>query len=121
MEDEKQIIKLTDNVTEFMIERNLDALDNILDSNFTLTHITGYVQPKAEWFNEIETESMKYYSFEALNRNVKIKGSKAEVVQRNKLDARIWGNRNVWNLQQIFHLQKRNGKWIILSSVASIF
>ena len=73
MEEEKRVKELTDKVTEFMIERNLDALNKILDTNFTLTHITGYVQPKVEWLKEIETESMKYFSYEAVNRNAKIR------------------------------------------------
>lgn len=120
-EEEKEVITVTDKLTELMIQRDLDALDLILDKNYTLTHITGYVQPKAEWFKEVETESMKYYSYQAVKHRVKINGNKAEVVQQNKLDARIWSSRNVWRLQQIFQLEKRDDKWIILKSVATTF
>ena len=51
----------------------------------------------------------------------KLDGNKAQVIQQNKLDARIWGTRKNWHLQQIFQLEKRNENWIIMSSVASIF
>jgi hypothetical protein len=120
-EVESEIIAVTDHLTELMISRNLLELNELLDNRFTLTHITGYVQPKKEWLREIETESMKYYSFQAVKRKVEINGNHAQVIQQNILDARIWGTRNHWRLQQIFQLEKRNNKWVVLSSVASTF
>lgn len=119
--DEAQILALTRKFTELMIERNTEELDKIVDENFTLTHITGYVQPKNEWFEEIEQESMKYYSAEEVSHSLKIDGNKAEFIQQNRLDARIWGSRNVWRLQQTMTLEKRESNWIILKSVAKIF
>lgn len=119
--EEQEVINVTDHLTELMIAKDLKGLNNLLDKDFTLTHITGYLQPKAEWLKEIETESMKYYSFKPVNRKIEINENKAEVIQQNILDARIWGTRNHWHLQQIFQLEKRNDDWVILSSVASIF
>lgn len=118
---EAEIIALTRKLTQLMIERNTAEINRILDKDFTLTHITGYVQPKEEWFAEIEKESMKYYSYKELNTSVKINGDKAEFIGQNMLDARIWGSRNNWRLQQTMQLEKRNGKWIILKSVAKTF
>src|SRR4051812_42067018 len=57
--DETEILSVTRQLTELMIERNTGAMARIVDENFALTHITGYVQPKEEWFAEIERESMK--------------------------------------------------------------
>lgn len=104
-----------------MIDRNTVAISKIVDTNFTLTHITGYVQSKAEWFSEIESERMKYYSYQEVKTTVNIDGNKAVFVGQNLLDARIWGSRNKWRLQQTMQLEKRNGKWIILQSVATTF
>jgi hypothetical protein len=96
-------------------------MDNILDKHYTLTHMTGYVQPKAEWFDEVMKESMKYYSAKEVKNSVTINGNEAEVVAQNLVDARIWGSRNTWRLQQTMQLEKRSGKWIILKSVAMTF
>jgi hypothetical protein len=79
------------------------------------------VQPKEEWFSEIESERMKYYSYKEVKITVKIDEGKAIFVGQNLLDARIWETRNNWRLQQKMQLEKRNGKWIILKSVATIF
>lgn len=120
-EDSAQVIAVTRKLTDLMIERNIAEMDKIVDQNFTLTHITGYKQPKAEWFAEIESESMKYYGYEEVSTSVKIDGNRAEFIGRNRLNARIWGSRNIWRLQQKMQLEKREGQWIILNSVATTF
>jgi hypothetical protein len=119
--EEVQILAVTRQLTQWMIERNTAAMSDIVDEGFTLTHITGYIQPKDEWFEEIEQESMKYYSAEEADYFVNVNGSKAECINQTLLDARIWGSRNTWRLQQIMKLEKRKGKWIILNSVATTF
>ena len=117
--EEAQVLAVTRQLTQLMIERDTIAMNEILDKNYTLTHMTGYVQPKSEWFAEVERESMKYYSAKEVAYTVKIDGNQAEVIQQNLVDARIWGSRNTWRLQQVFQLEKRDGSWIILNSVAT--
>lgn len=119
--DELQILEVTKLLTELMIAKDTTSIDKIVDTDFTLTHITGYVQSKSEWFSEIESERMKYYSYQVVKNSVNIDGVKAIFVGQNLLDARIWGSRNKWRLQQTMHLEKRNNKWIILKSVAVTF
>jgi hypothetical protein len=119
--NKSQVPDVTRPLTQLMIEKDTAAMNKILDSHFTLTHITGYVQPKQEWYAEIESERMKYYSYKEVKTSVEIDGDKATFVGQNILDARIWGTRNNWRLQQTMQLEKRNGNCIILKSVATTF
>lgn len=119
--DEAEITNIAHLLTKLMIEKDTVSMNQILDNSFTLTHITGYVQPKKEWFAEIADESMKYYSTKEVMIKVKLNGNHAECVFRNMLDARIWGSRNTWPLQQTLYLEKQAGNWIILKSVATTF
>ncbi|MCV9929536.1 nuclear transport factor 2 family protein [Flavobacterium sp. LS1R49] len=119
--NKSEILDVTRQLTQLMIDKNTVEIKKILDQGFTLTHITGYVQSKDEWFSEIESERMKYYSYTEVKTSVKIDEDKAVFVGQNLLDARIWGTRNNWRLQQTMHLEKRKGKWIILNSVAITF
>jgi hypothetical protein len=119
--DAKQILDVIRQLTELMIKKNTVEMNRITDTHFTLTHIAGYVQPKDEWYAEIERERMKYYSYTEVKTSVEIIGEKAIFVGQNILDARIWGTRNNWRLKQTMQLEKRNGKWIILKSVATTF
>jgi hypothetical protein len=120
-EDSSQVLDTTRQLTQLMIDRNTIELNRILDEHFTLTHITGYVQSKKEWFSEIESERMKYYAYSEVKTSVTIDKDKAVFVGQNLLDARIWGTRHKWRLQQTMDLEKRNGKWVILKSVATTF
>lgn len=119
--DEADILLVTKQLTELMIKKDTKAISKIVADDFTLTHITGFVQPKSEWFAEIESESMKYYSYKEVKTSVKINGNTAVFVGQNLLDARIWGTRNNWRLQQTMVLEKKNNKWIIQKSKATIF
>jgi hypothetical protein len=119
--NELQILEVTRKLTESLISKNVAEMNRIVDSNFTLTHITGYVQSKSEWFAEVESESMKYYSYHEVKTSVEVDGDSATFIGQNLVDARIWGSRNTWRLQQTMQLKKRNGEWIILESVATTF
>ena len=121
MNDEAAVLATVRQLAQLMIARDTASMNTILDDHYTLTHMTGYVQPKSEWFGEVEKESMKYYSAEEVDHVVKVNGNRAEVIIKNRVDARIWGNRNTWRLQQKMKLEKRDGKWIILQSVVSTF
>ena len=121
IDDKSKLIEVTRQLTERMIEKDTAGLNRILDAQFTLTHITGYVQSKAEWFAEIESERMKYYSCKEVKTSVNIDGDRATFVGQNVLDARIWGSRHSWRLQQTMELENRNGQWIILKSIATTF
>lgn len=119
--NKEEVIDVARQLTRLMIDKDTVAMNEILDPHFTLTHMTGYVQPKKEWFSEIESEQMKYYSFNEVNTSVTMNGNKATLISQILIDARIWGSRNNWRLQQTMALENRNGKWIILKSVATTF
>jgi hypothetical protein len=36
-----------------MLERDTDLLDGLLDDEYTLAHLTGYLQSKREWLEQI--------------------------------------------------------------------
>ncbi|MAX80925.1 MAG: DUF4440 domain-containing protein [Crocinitomicaceae bacterium] len=119
--EETEILEVIRHFTQLMLSRNTIEMNQMVDREFTLTHMTGYVQSKEDWFDEIDRESMKYYSADEVNYIVKVEGDEAEFMNQNLVDASIWGSRNTWKLQQIFQLEKCNGKWIILSLLASTF
>jgi hypothetical protein len=116
-----EVLDVSRQLTQLMIDKNLVELDKVLDKDFTLTHITGYLQSKDEWLSEIKSERMKYYSYKEVKTTITVDGNNATFVGQNILDARIWGSRNNWRLQQTLQLEKRSGRWVILKSVATTF
>lgn len=123
MTDEQEIIDLYRRENKAMVEKDINTLNQILASSMELTHMTGYVQPKMEWIDQIQNEEMKYYSSdEEAIEDIKINGDKASFVGKNRVKARIWGGSiSTWPLQMKMYFAKENGKWIIVKQVASTY
>ena len=69
-EDKEQILAAVRELTRMIIDKDIVGMDSLLDSSFTLTHITGYVQSKNEWYSEIESEGMRYFTYREVSTKV---------------------------------------------------
>lgn len=103
------------------IRQDVAAMDKLLADDFSLTHITGYQQPKAEWLTEVRSGSMRYFEFQEVDTNLKINGKHAVLVSKNIVDANIWGVRNRWKLQQTVDFTLTKQGWRIDKSVANLY
>jgi hypothetical protein len=85
-----------------MVAGDLAELDSILADEFTLTHMTGYVQAMAEWLDAIETGQ-----------------TVPALTARTFTDATIWGARATWRLTLRSWFEPRGDDWVITRTVAS--
>lgn len=102
-----------------MVEGDTDSLDELLDEDFTLTHMTGYVQPKREWLAQIRDGHFDYHGVEEKDVTVEVEGGTARLVGRTVTDATVYGTRAPWRLQLALDYALTDGAWIALRSVAS--
>jgi hypothetical protein len=102
-----------------MADGDTDALDGILDGGFTLTHINGYVQPKAEWLSQMRAGQLVYHGVEERHATVEAKGDTARLVGRVVTDATVHGTRVNWRLQLAVDYARESDTWIALRSVAT--
>lgn len=123
MKVEEKIKQLYRLENKAMVEKDLVTLNHILTEDMTLTHMTGYVQPKMEWIDQIQNEEMKYYSSVEENvTDIQINGDHASLIGHNQVKARIWGGGvNTWPLQMKMYFQKINGQWKITKQEASTY
>lgn len=89
----------------------------------SLTHMTGYVQPKLEWIDQIQNGQMKYFSSTEDNiKDIEISGNHASLIGQNQVKASIWGSGvNTWSLQMKMYFKKQNGAWLISKQEASTY
>lgn len=92
-----------------------------IDPSFTLTHITGYVQPGSEWLAEMGQGQFVYYRVRLHTLMATPGGDTARVVARTHTDARVYGQRNDWPLQLTMDYARRAGRWVALRAVASLW
>ncbi|SDP79583.1 protein of unknown function [Arthrobacter sp. ok909] len=94
-------------------------LDSILADEFTLTHMTGYVQSKAEWLDAIDTGQMQYHRMETMEATINTEGTTPGLTARTLTDATIWGSRATWRLTLRSWFEPHEDEWVITRTVAS--
>jgi hypothetical protein len=102
-----------------MADGDTDALDDLLDDGFTLTHITGYQQPKAEWLSQMRAGQFVYHSVVEKNVIVDVEGDTVRLVGRIVTEATVYGTHADWPLQFTMDWARGGEAWIALRSVAT--
>lgn len=59
--------KLYERLNTAMLQADIKTLDLLLEDNFTLTHITGYIQTKKEWLDAIASKEMSYSAIKIID------------------------------------------------------
>ncbi|WP_162794184.1 nuclear transport factor 2 family protein [Streptomyces paludis] len=102
-----------------MTEGDTPSLDGLLDDGFTLTHMTGYVQRKAEWLTEMDAGQFVYHSIDEVDTALDLDGDTARLTVRTLTDAKVYGSRADWRLLLTTDYGRRDGTWIPLRTVAT--
>jgi hypothetical protein len=110
---------LHDALCEAMVAGDIGELDSILAEEFTLTHMTGYVQSKAEWLAAIDTGQMQYHRIETAEATFNSDGTAPGLTARTLTDATIWGARGTWRLTLRSSFVPHAEEWVIARTVAS--
>lgn len=102
-----------------LVAGDYDALGELLSEGFTRTHINGRSQTKEQWLKHLRTGELKYHTFEEVEMNVKVDGSRATLSARTISDATLYGERKHWKLHLRQTFLKSNGRWLASHSVAT--
>lgn len=123
MTDQEQVVNLYRRENEAMVNKDIVTLNEILAPSMNLQHMTGYVQPKFEWIDQIQNGDMKYFSSKEENiKDVVITGNHASLIGQNRVQASVWGGAtSTWPLQIKMEFVKDNGQWKITNQVASTY
>jgi len=102
-----------------MVAGDADALGPLLAEDFTLVHMTGYRQPKAEWLADVRSGAMTYHSIEDIDVTVGVSGGAPVVTARTRTAATIWGAFGTWPLQLRITFMRAGSSWVASGTVAS--
>lgn len=82
-----------------MVLGDTGALEDLLAPDFTLTHMTGFLQPKQEWLAAVDADEMQYHRIRDVETTFRSGPDGDVLVVRTMTDATIWGSRGDWRLQ----------------------
>ncbi|MFC8263941.1 nuclear transport factor 2 family protein [Streptomyces sp. NPDC057291] len=96
--DREDILHTHHAYLDAMVEGDTQELGSLLDDGFTLTHMTGYVQPKAEWLAEMKAGQFVYHSIDEVDTALDLDGGTARLTAWTMTDAKVYGSRSDWRL-----------------------
>ncbi|OJV56723.1 MAG: hypothetical protein BGO38_11180 [Cellulomonas sp. 73-145] len=108
-----------DRQREAMVRGDTAELDTLLGERFTLTHMTGYLQPKTDWLDDISSHQMQYHSIRDVDVDIEHSQPDVVLVARTLTDATIWGSRGTWRLQLRIEYTLDGDDWIAARTIAS--
>lgn len=121
-QSETEVLKaLYRTLNQAMLAKDTTTIDKLTTDGFTLTHITGYTQSKAEWLEHIATGKMQYHQMQEVSVNAKVNGKRADLIGQARTTATIWGAHGTWNLQLTYTAVQENGQWRADKAVATVF
>ena len=122
MTDKEQIEALYENMYKAMIAKDTATLGKILSDDSVLVHMTGHRQSRKEYFSEISSGTLNYYSVDTDSLEITVNGDSASMIGKSRVNAAVYGGgRHTWRLRMDSQLRKIDGRWRITYSRASTY
>ena len=113
-DDQEEVLERFIEFQYAMIEKDLEKLNELLEDNYTLTHMSGKTQTKDEYIGEIMDGTLNYYESIINNPIITIKEKDKALLKADvTLDAKVYGMKGTWTLHSEQTLEKINEKWYL--------
>ena len=120
--EHEELQKLYIDMYRYMIAKDTENLEALLDNSFVLVHMTGMKQTKQEYLRAIKTGTLNYFSEEFDNIDVKISGDRATIIGQSRVNAAVFGGgRHTWRLELDIDFIKKDGRWLMIEAQASTY
>ncbi len=113
-DDQEEVLERFIEFQYAMIEKDLEKLNELLEDNYTLTHMSGKTQTKDEYIGEIMDGTLNYYESIINNPIITIKEKDKALLKADvTLDAKVYGMKGTWTLHSEQTMEKINEKWYL--------
>lgn len=112
-QEQKEVLKIFVEFQKAMIEKDSEKLNELMQDNYTLTHMSGKTQTKEEYIDEIMDGTLNYYKSLIDNPTITVDENKAVLKADVTLDAKVYGIKGTWTLHSEQTMKKINGKWYL--------
>ena len=122
MDDKRAMEQVYKDLYAGMLQKDGQLLDAVLDDSFVLVHMTGMRQTKKQFIEAVLDGTLNYYSAVHEHFQVEQHDDTARVVGQSYVNTAVFGGgRSDWHLQLTCTLAKRDERWNITKSRASIY
>ena len=98
-----------------MTDADTDTLREIVSPDAVFTHISGRQQTREEYFADIESGALLYYTIGIDRPAVEVDGDAASITYTSVLNANAYSARGTFRMGGTHWFEKRDGAWISVS------
>ena len=109
---EKDVIALSSAKFKWIVSKNIDSLNYVLDERLTFIHSNGWMQTKKELIEDLQSGKLNYVSIEVASATARVYPKSAVVTGRRAFTFTMDGKTNTIQLAytETYVLQKREWK-----------
>lgn len=122
--DREECIRLYEDLSEASIEKDEEWMSRLLADDYVLVHMTGMAQSKNDFIAAVMDGTLNYFgaSHDKIEARVSEDGAHAHITGMSRVDAAVFGGgRHTWPLKQDMEAERRDGRWLITTSTASMY
>ena len=108
---ENEILDRYKLMEQAMVDANIDILNEVILDGTTFRHMSGKVQTKEEYLNDIKTGSLDYQAYTIENEKITIDGDDAYIKAKVTLTANAYGAQGSWPFNVNAHMKRIKGIW----------
>ena len=98
-----------------MTDANIDVMRQIVSEDMTFTHMSGMKQTREEYFADIESGRLNYFTIGIEDPVIHVDGDRATVTFTSVLNANAYGARGTYRMKGTHHYEMRGGEWIVVN------
>ena len=111
-DDQLAVIYQQARYCQAMTDADTDTLREIVSPDAVFTHMSGRQQTREEYFADIESGALRYYTIGIDHPTVEVDGDAASITYTSVLNANAYGARGTFRMGGTHWFEKRDGAWI---------
>ena len=109
--DEIEVLNTQIRYCQGMVDADIDTMKEIVPADMTFTHMSGMIQSRDEYFDDIKNGRLNYYNITIENPVIEVNGNVATIDYISVLDASAYGAKGVYRMHGTHKFNKIDGKW----------
>ncbi|MBP3869398.1 MAG: nuclear transport factor 2 family protein [Faecalicoccus sp.] len=113
--EELEILYLQAMYCQAMTDADIDTMRKLVSEDMTYTHMSGMKQTREEYFADISSGKLNYFTIGIDKPVIQVNGDKAHITYTSILNANAYGAQGTYHMKGTHNYEKRNGNWIAVN------
>ena len=111
-DEELSVLYVQARYCQAMTDADIETMREIVSEDMVFTHMSGMQQTREQYFADIASGRLNYYTIGIEDPEISVAGNKAEITFTSVLNANAYGARGTYRIKGTHHYENRNGEWI---------